>query len=239
MAFIISIVFLAISMVSCSSPSERPNKSLGYDWSSLYNDSLFLFEKGILVITPDRGQTGFMVFSEDSSRIELFLPHDSVEMFVRNDKSEKWLGEKEQEIVFESKIWTVKAQDKVIYRQPITECEPALGPLEINTYKSVLADNEKKGAHYILSIRNQAHNGDGIFQLIRTWSDTHSRTDSARMDWGIRYTLRGMVGNNDATIWQCRSNSGEIFNFFHDDNETIVLLNPEEQFTDTLKVCRF
>lgn len=228
MARISFIAFLLIGMIACTSPSGKQKVRLGYTRSNLYGDSLSLFEQGILVITPDRKQTGFIVFSKDSSQIEFFLPEDVVRRFVRTGNG-RWSDTDKQEIVFENRIWSVKEQEKVLYLQPMTESEPALGTLETKTYKS---------GRNILSIRHQSYSGDGIFQLIRIRQNVSGVPDSANMDWGIRYTLRGVAGNNDATVWQCRTNAGEIFNFLYADDEHIVLLDSEERGIDTLTICQ-
>lgn len=222
------IVFLLISMIACTSPSGRQKGRLGYMRSNLYCDSLSLFEQGILVITPDRKQTGFIVFSKDSSQIEFFLS-ENVRRFVRISDS-LWSDTDKQEIVFENRIWTVKEQSKVLYLQPMTECEPALGTLKVMTYVS---------ARNILSVKHQAYSGDGIFQLIRIRQDVPDTTGSVSMDWGIRYTLRGVAGNKDATVWQCRTNAGEIFNFLFADDKHIMLLDSKERGIDTLTICQY
>lgn len=221
------IVFLLIGMIACTSPSGRQKECWGYMRSNLYGDSLSLFEQGILVITPDRKQTGFIVFSKDSSQIEFFHSEDAVRRFVRTSDS-LWSNADNQEIVFENRVWTVKEQSKVLYLQPMTECEPALGSLEVKTYKN---------GRNILSVRHQAYNGDGIFQLIRIRQDVPDIPDSVSLDWGIRYTHRGVAGNKDATVWQCRTNAGEIFNFLFVDDKHIVLLDSKEHGIDTLKMC--
>lgn len=229
------VIVLVISMSSCSfSPTSSAGR-IGYKWSCLYNDSLFLFEKGIPLITPNRKQTCFIVLSKDSSDVELFLPEDTVEVFRFAPDNRKWIGNN-KEIVFENGLWNVRKQDgKVIYLQPITECDPALGALEVNTYQGSFPDDGGESTRYVLTVRNQIHNGDGVFQLLRL---KDGDKDSANVDFGIRYMLRGMQGNDDAVVWQCRSNSGQIFNFLYFNDKTLILLNSDMQFMDTLSVHR-
>ena len=59
--------------------------------------------------------------------------------------------------------------------------------------------------------------------------------NSVSIDWGIRYTLHGVAGNKDATVWQCQTNASEIFNFLFTD-EHIVLLDSKERGIDTLTI---
>ena len=223
------IVFLLVGMIACTSPSDMQKGRLGYVRSNLYGDSLFLFEKGILVITPDRKQSGFIVFSKDSSQIEFFLSEDVVRRFIRTSDS-LWKDTDKLKILFENRVWTVKEQSKILYLQLMTEYEPALGTLETKTYKS---------GRNILSVRHQAYNGNGIFQLIRIRQDVSDTPNSVSIDWGIRHTLRGVAGNKDATVWQCRTNADEIFNFLFTDDKHIVLLDSKERGIDTLKICQY
>lgn len=54
--------------------------SAGYQWCEVQQDCIRVFEKGIRLDTPDDEQSAFIVFSPDSSKVELF--------FSSGDKSE-------------------------------------------------------------------------------------------------------------------------------------------------------
>lgn len=104
--------------------------------------------------------------------------------------------------------------------------DPSLGKMEEHTYSGLIPDSSGGKTHYSLTIRNQEYSGDGTFSLTITTPATKSEKSDTCTYSGRRYTQRGIPGDNDATVWQLKSDDGTIFNlFFNSTDSTLILLD--------------
>lgn len=104
---------------------------------------------------------------------------------------------------------------------PLSDADSALGRMEVRTYVSESGMPQK----YRLTIRSREHSGDGHFSLSVT---TRPAAGECRVDScsGRRFTLRGMAGDNNATVWQLiAADKDETIHLLRRNDETLVLLN--------------
>lgn len=103
-----------------------------------------------------------------------------------------------------------------------------LGDMQQHTYRGLLPAASGPGIEYTLTVSHRLHSGDGTFTLILTYKEADNGQDRSFTYRGKRLTLRGIPGNDDATVWQCIADDGqETFNFLKEDETTLTLLNSD------------
>ena len=141
---ILSVCALALGLtflVSCNAtkPEEKQEKptnvvgndrddhgcigSAGYKWSELLKDCIRPWEKGIKLATAaDSTSTSatYLVFNNDSSRIEAFVPGEEIPPVLKKDTSSKeeiWKGEDDRgySVNRPDGIWTIYKEGKWLY----------------------------------------------------------------------------------------------------------------------------
>lgn len=213
----------------------------GYVWSEVRQECIRVLETGIRTDATDGSQTSaFIVFNNDSSQAEIFFsdsrPNEIINRRPQTDGQPEWATseQKGKRVYLNNGIWTISQQQKYIFSQPKEETDSTLGDLQIRTYSGLLPAASGPGIHYLLTIRNREYGGDGMFMLIMTYLEAKNGEDESFEYIGKRYTLRGMAGNNDATVWQLKAEDGTIFNFLYDSNEnTLTLLNDNLEKAET------
>lgn len=133
---------------------------------------------------------------------------------------------KEKADVLRDKLSAVKSNDSLLYNRLTAECDSSLGDLAIHKFN----DEEREKGTQMLIIAHQTHSGDGTFTLLKIESNDSVTTHYSYT--GKRYTLRGMPGNADATIWQCRVDSNLQFNYYCVDDTTLIALDSEGRLTE-------
>lgn len=99
----------------------------------------------------------------------------------------------------------------------IADEDPDLGRMVTRIYEGRCSDK-----HYSLTVESYEHSGDGTFRLEINKTESE---DGPVVYVGKRYTLRGVEGDNDATLWQFVADGGETFDFLYDgDADTLALL---------------
>lgn len=204
----------------------------GYTWSEVQKDCIRLFEKGIRVKEVDGDKTAFIVFSKDSTLVELFfssergskilerrlLPLGGYTWNIEDDDTEN--------VRFEGGIWTISKRGKPIYGQKALENDPSLGSLQIRTFEGILPSTSSANVYYTLTIRSQEHSGNGTFLLVLTRLNAKNEKEEFRTYQGKRFTLRGTPENENATVWQLvTDDEKETFNFLRENNDELTMLN--------------
>lgn len=101
-----------------------------------------------------------------------------------------------------------------------------LGKMQVHYYEGVLSAASCQGVEYKLTIRNREHSGNGTFQLNVTYKGAENGEDRTFTYKGRRFTLRGIPGDENATVWQCMADdNNKVFNFLREDANTLILLN--------------
>lgn len=99
--------------------------SAGYTWCEVQKDCIRLWEKGVRMnAIEDRDKTLFLVFSPDSTQVELFFPEEDVPNEIldrRGSPSGGYVWNVEDDdtknVRLEVDEWTVRRRGKLIYRQ--------------------------------------------------------------------------------------------------------------------------
>ncbi|WP_294480555.1 hypothetical protein [uncultured Bacteroides sp.] len=98
--------------------------SAGYVWSEVQKDCIRVFEKGIRTESTDgTNNTAFIVFSPDSTRLELFFsnmkPNEILERRGLPSGGYAWNVEDDdtKNVRLINGLWTISQRDKVIYSQ--------------------------------------------------------------------------------------------------------------------------
>ena len=74
---------------------------------------------------------------------------------------------------------------------------------------------------YFLTLKSKKHSGDGTFSLALTYKEAENGKDKTFTYEGKRFTLRGMAGNENATVWQLITNDQkQTFNFLVENDQT-------------------
>ena len=96
------------------------------------------------------------------------------------------------------------------------------------TYEGELPCADCPGIRYDLTIRSREHSGDGTFSLHRlTWKPKTVKMQHSSTT-GKRLTLRGIPGDDNATVWQLISDNGnETMNFLCENDSTITLIGDD------------
>lgn len=99
--------------------------SAGYTWSEVQKDCIRLWEKGVrMTSVPDGEKTLFLVFSPDSTKVELFFLEESSRNEILDRRSlpgggYAWNVEDDDtdNVRREHGEWTVSRRGKLIYKQ--------------------------------------------------------------------------------------------------------------------------
>lgn len=212
--------------------------SAGYTWCEVRKECIRLFEKGIRVKSVDNGQYAFIVFSSDSALAEIFVPtEEKTEILERRTlPSGGYAWNKEDDdtmnIRIEKGVWAISQRGKQIYSQETDENNNQLGKLLLRTYEGILPSASGTKIRYTLTVRNQEYSGDGTFSLTLVYPEDQKGKNATYS--GKRFTLRGMPGNDNATVWQFVSdNEKEIFNFLYENENTLTLLKNDFKKNDS------
>lgn len=101
--------------------------SAGYTWSEVLKDCIRVFEKGVRVESVDTDGSAFIVFSKDSTLVELFLStggkNDILERRALPGGGYAWNIEDDdtKNVKLENGLWTISQRSKVIYIQKDAE----------------------------------------------------------------------------------------------------------------------
>lgn len=217
-------------------------KSAGYIWSEVQNDCIRLFEKGIRLTAVDKNpRAAFIVFSPDSIRAEIFFSDDtSTQILHRNklssgeyvwdaDDIDTDLTHNNPETLRSiNGNWNIYKGGKLIYTENREATSQGLGNMQQLTYEGLLPSASGSGIEYRLTINTRKHSGDGTFDLTLTYKDEDNVKGNKLIYSGKRFTQRGIPGDNNATVWQCVSNSGnQTFNFLRANDTTLLLLDQD------------
>lgn len=111
------------AMVGGDEDEHGCKASAGYTWSEVRQDCIRVFESGIRMEGTDGKSTAFLVFSTDSSKVELFLPAGTPsEILDRRSLPNggyAWNVEDDdtKNVRQTDGIWTISQRGKEIYRQ--------------------------------------------------------------------------------------------------------------------------
>lgn len=223
-------------------PAQRPGSdhdshgcigSAGYTWSEVRKDCIRLWEQGTrLEATDGTGRSAYIVFATDSAQVELFFsdkaPNEILQRRTLPSGRYAWNMEDDdtKSLWLENGTWTINKSGNVIFRSNREESTPGLGEMEVHTYEGLLPAASNPGIEYTLSIRSRQHSGDGTFMLVLTYKEAENGQDKTFTYTGKRLTLRGIPGDDDATVWQCITEDGkQTFNFLREDADRLTLLN--------------
>lgn len=102
--------------------------SAGYVWCEVQQDCIRLFEKGIRLESVDESNMpAFIVFSPDSTRLELFFPNNAPNEILerRNLPSGGYAWNVEDDDTKNVRnvdgLWTISQRDHLLYRQKVTK----------------------------------------------------------------------------------------------------------------------
>lgn len=99
--------------------------SAGYTWSEVQKDCIRLWEKGVRLASVENAEnTLFIVFSPDSTQVELFFPEEGAPNEILDRRSlpaggYAWNAEDDdtKNVRLENDKWTVSQRGKLIYKQ--------------------------------------------------------------------------------------------------------------------------
>lgn len=101
--------------------------SAGYTWSEVRQNCIRLFETGVRVEAVDGNETAYIVFSQDSTRVELFFSDtENTEILERRTLPSggyAWNVEDDdtKNVTLDDGEWTISRRGKIIYRQGKTK----------------------------------------------------------------------------------------------------------------------
>lgn len=111
-------------------------------------------------------------------------------------------------------LWTITQRTKLLYSQSPSATDESLGQFKTMRFEGLLPAADCPGIRYELFIRHRTHSGDGTFLLNLTYLEAKNGKDMTFSYLGRRYTLKGSAENENAVVWQCRTDDGsELFNF--------------------------
>lgn len=220
--------------------------SAGYTWSEVQNDCIRLWEKGIRMESTDgSNRMAFIVFAPDSMQVELFFSDCSDNEILQRrtlpSGAHVWNMEDDDTKNVRREAngqWTISQRTSILFRSAHDETATELGKMQVQSYEGFLPAASCPGIEYQLTIRNREHSGDGTFQLILTHKEAENGEDRTFTYNGKRLTMRGIPGDDNATVWQCITDDNDnhkIFNFLREDANTLILLNDKcEKSQDSL-----
>lgn len=205
--------------------------SAGYTWSEVQQNCIRLFDSGIRLEAIDGQSSAYLVFSPDSLKVELFFstgaPNEVLDRRSLPTGGYAWNVEDDdtKNVRVADGVWTISQRGTEIFRQNKAETDNSLGEMQTLTYEGLLPCADCSGVRFDLTIRSRAHSGDGTFSLSQTYLEAEDGKDVTFVANGKRFTLKGMPGNDNATIWQLVSdNGGETTNFLCENDSTLTLL---------------
>lgn len=111
------------AMVGYDKDEHGCKASAGYTWSEVRQDCIRVFESGIRMEGTDGKSTAFLVFSTDSSKVELFfsdgIPNEILDRRSLPNGNSAWNVEDDdtKNVHQVDGIWTISQRGKEIYRQ--------------------------------------------------------------------------------------------------------------------------
>lgn len=111
-----------------NAPIGGSDAAMGYTYSKVLDKKIRIFEEGarlLSAVDPQATMAAFAVFPSDSSKVELFLPEETVvlEKRIRPDGTSVWNAEDDDTYMLEKCYdeWLVSRRGKVLYAS--TGCE--------------------------------------------------------------------------------------------------------------------
>ncbi|HJB84291.1 MAG TPA: copper resistance protein NlpE N-terminal domain-containing protein [Candidatus Alistipes merdigallinarum] len=102
-----------------------------------------------------------------------------------------------------------------------------LGQLQTRVYKGVLPAASCSGIEYQVTLYNYEHSGDGVYEMVLTYTDADERGNSTYETTGRMYTLRGDAVDKNAVVYQLVPFAeGETVNFLYQ-QDRLQLLDQE------------
>lgn len=211
--------------------------SAGYTWSEVRQDCIRLFEQGIRLEKREGKGSLYLVFSADSTRAELFFSDDQAPQVLdrRSLPAGGYAWNVEDDDTYnvrrEEGAWSVSRRGRQLYRE---EVSTAAGPMQTRVFEGLLPAASGPGIRYRLTLRSPEHSGDGTFRLEQTYIEAENGKDVSFVTEGRRYTLRGIPGDNDATVWQCVADGNkETTDFLVENDSTLLLLGDDLRRADS------
>lgn len=209
--------------------------SAGYTWCEVLHDCIRLFEKGIRTEATDGSRrSAYIVFAPDSTQTELFFSDSTPNEILQRRRLPSgtyiWNAEDDdtKTVRLINGIWSIGQRGKTLFETKRDTLTDGLGDMQQHTYRGLLPAASGPGIEYTLTVSHRLHSGDGTFTLILTYKEADNGQDRSFTYRGKRLTLRGIPGNDDATVWQCIADDGqETFNFLKEDETTLTLLNSD------------
>lgn len=208
--------------------------SAGYTWCEVLNNCIRLWEDGIRMESADGSNNqAFIVFAPDSTQVEIFLPDGSDSEILQRRTLPSgihvWDTEDDDTKSLRREAdgqWIISQHSSILFRSSGEETAMELGKMQVHSYEGILPGASCPGIEYKLTIRNREHSGNGTFQLTVTYQEAENGEDRTFTYNGKRLTLRGIPGDEDATVWQCITNdNNQVFNFLREDANKLTLLN--------------
>lgn len=132
---ILYLSILALFGTSCSGVSKSDDKqqektnlignsdsAMGYTFSKLLNKKIRIFEEGIRVLSATDAQAtsaGYIVFAKDSSKVELFLPEETVILDKRTSGNNTPVWNVEDDDTYSLRLcnqdWMLTRRGKIMY----------------------------------------------------------------------------------------------------------------------------
>ncbi len=188
-------IILIVLTMVHCSPSTKEHQIKGVVYDATMNT--------ISIITKDKDTLLFSTLDADKSQVNGLLLNDTAEIFYKGKYTSG-----------------MPATKLIVYKNQSPEA------LQTKTYEGTLPAASCPGVHYSLTIQDQEHSGNGTFTLTMTYIEAENGENTVFNYKGKKYTQRGDSTDNDAIVWQLVADNGkDIFNFLHEDEKTLVLLN--------------
>lgn len=111
------------TMVGNDKDEHGCKASAGYSWSEVRQDCIRVFEEGVRMVGVDGKSTAFVIFSNDSSKVELFFsdgqPTEILDRRQLPDGNYAWNVEDDdtKNVSKNGEDWIISQRGKEIYRQ--------------------------------------------------------------------------------------------------------------------------
>ena len=138
--YLMLLVGVGMALASCGNSQNKKNESpvvdsdkdehgciasAGYTWSEVQKDCIRLWEKGVRMnAVDDAGKTLFLVFSPDSTQVELFFSEEGVSNEILDRRGlpaggYAWNVEDDdtKNVRLEDGEWTVSQRGRLIYQE--------------------------------------------------------------------------------------------------------------------------
>lgn len=216
--------------------------SAGYTWSEVQKGCIRLWEKGIRMESTDgSNRTAFIVFAPDSMKVELFFTNGSENEILQRrtmpSGTHVWNMEDDDTKNVHREAegqWIISQRTSTLFCSSRDETATELGKMRVHSYEGLLPAASCLGIEYKLTVRNREHSGDGTFQLTLTYKEAEDGGDRTFTYNGKRLTMRGIPGDDNATVWQCIADgNNQVFNFLREDEKTLILLTDKCEKTQT------